>query len=374
MQNQEMTYSKYIKKFSVSFVACLSFLWLIISLVDWCFSYKILGSTKLHGFIYLVFISVLLSMCNLLVGLIIELKKSKKLTSEGYTELQMQSEEDAHVVDTLFSDLKLAFDSEKWQEVIKIGSVLSRPLWVTGKYSLRINIGKLVEAASAYSNNQEKQASTLIDDLGWTYVALKDLDEAKKNINHGLEIAKNINNPIIACKGTRHLSGICLREKKIDEAKIYSDKAKKYLVKISDPKIKKEMEAGLFYLDSVILKTDKKYHESLAALGKATEIYRIEKDNDRYSKCLTLNGNILLEMNDYSAAKDVFRKSLSLSKQISREDQVIENYLGLGKILTFENEFEEAQKNFKCAYDSAESIGNEKLAQEIKQKYRKKGE
>jgi len=373
MPNTEINYSKYAKKIILLFVTCLGFLWLMISIIDWCFSYKILSSSKLNGFLCLVFISILFGMGNLIFGLILELRESKLLALETCSEPQIQIEEDTHVVDTLFLDLKSAFDQENWQEVVKIGSVLSRPLWVTGKYSLRISIGKLVEEASAYSNNLERQASTLIDDLGWTYVALKEYDEAKKNIKHGLEIANKIKNWIIACKATRHLAGIYLRENKVEKAKEYLEKAKKYFDSISDLNAKREMEAGLLYFETVILKAGKKYSESLVQLEKAATIYQAEKDNDRYSKCLSLQGNVLFEMDDYSAAKDIFRKCLAFSKQIGRKDQIIENYLGLGKIFQFENELEEAQKHFQYAFDTAQSIGNKKLAHEINQKYLKKG-
>ena len=374
MPNTETNYLMYVKKILISFVACLSFLWLIISLIDWVFSYKILSNSKFNGFLYILFFSFLFGLGNLLFGLIGELKRIKLLAKRISTDSKIQKEEDAQVVDTLFLDLKSAFDKEKWQEVIKIGSVLSRPLWVTGKYSLRINIGKLVESASAYSNNPEKQAETLIDDLGWTYVVLKEYDEAKKNIEHGLEIATKINNPVIACKATRHLSGIYLRQNKMKMAKDYSEKAKKYLISISDLNKKKEMEAGLLFLDSVILKAENKYSQSLIQLEKAAEIYKAEKDNDRHLKCLALQGSLLFKTDDYNAAKDIFRKCLALSKEISREDQVIESYLGLGKIFQFEGELEEAKKYFQLASNSAKSIGNTKLAQEINQKYLKKGE
>ena len=374
MRNPEIAYFNSIKKFVISFIACLSFLWLLISLIDWCFSYKLLGNSKLNGFFYLLFFSILFGMGNIIIGLILELNKSKRVVLDSCDELKAKSNEDIQVVPTLFSDLNSSFEKEKWEEVIKIGSVLSRPLWVTGKYNLRINIGKLVEEASAYSNNQEKQASTLIDDLGWTYVALKDYDQAKKNIMHGLEIAKTINNPVIACKAYRHLSGICLRENKIELAKEYSKQSQGYLEVIQDIKIKKEMKAGLLYLEAVIYKAGKNFNESISKLEKAAELYENEKDNDRYSKCLTLKGNILFEMGEYNISKDIFRKSLALSKKISREDQVIENYLGLGKIFQNENDFAQASQCFQLAYDSAESIGNKKLAHEINSKYIKKGE
>jgi tetratricopeptide (TPR) repeat protein len=312
-------------------------------------------------------------MSNVLISLVAALKKSHVLAFENISRTQIEIKEDVHVVDTLLLELQSAFDHEKWQEVIKIGSVLSRPLWVTGKYNLRIKIGKLVEEASAYSNNPEKQSETLIDDLGWTYVALKEYDEATKNIKHGLEIATTINNYVIACKATRHLAGISLRENKIDEAIEYSVKAKEYLNLITDCKIKREMEAGQFYLDSVILKAGKQYTDSLIELGRAASIYQSEKDFDRYSKCLTLQGNIFYEMGEYSKAKDIFRESLAFSKQISRVDQIIENYLGLGKILHYEHDDTEAQKAFQSAFNAAEAIGNKKLANEINQKYLKKG-
>ena len=149
--NSKSLISKMFLKFVIAVGSSLGFVWLIIGLVNWIFDWKPLANTGLLGGIVVVSVCTLASSVFVLIHLY---KHTVKLQAR-MPELVPVEElpEDRQLTDTLTADLQAAYREEKWEEVLKIGSVLSRPLWVTGKYRLRVEIGKLVEAAAAYSHH-----------------------------------------------------------------------------------------------------------------------------------------------------------------------------------------------------------------------------
>jgi len=362
VKSKQFSAFRYFRRIILSMASILAFFWLLISVVHWIFGIKVLDHTKWQGISFLLMLAIIFGMLDLIIQLI---KQQKTFEKE---DLSIQTEEDEHVVNNLMLDLRNAYDNENWPEVIKIGSVLSRPLWITGKYSMRIEIGKLVETAAAYSKAYDKQVITLIDDLGWTNVALKNFIEAENNIKHGLELALKNKWNLLACKATRHLSGIAIRKGDIILARKYYEDAKVFIPFITPEENKEEMQAGLDYLNAVILKNENKYDDSMNELEESLRIYNKYNDNDRIAKCMTFKSNILLEKGKLQDAKDQFRAALSFSKNISRKDQILENYLGIAKVYYKENALDESKKAYEAAAKIAEEIGDYKLLDEIKKK------
>ena len=103
-------------------------------------------------------------------------------------------------------------------------------------------------------------------------------------------------------------------------------------------------------------------------LEESLRIYNKYNDNDRIAKCMTFKSNILLEKGELQDAKDQFRTALSFSKNISRKDQMLENYMGLAKVYYEENELGESKKAYEAAAKIAEEIGDYKLLDELKKK------
>src|SRR5271157_3961801 len=105
-----------------------------------------------------------------------------------------------------------------FQTILRIGVPLSRALWLEGQYATRVAVGKVVEEAAACLGNAEAQTRALIDDVGWTSVALSDHIEAEKHILRGIQIAEKNQLWYLAAKGYRHLSGIAIERRAPPEA------------------------------------------------------------------------------------------------------------------------------------------------------------
>ena len=210
-------------RFILSMVSCLTFLWLILSLGEWLLKWKLLDNSGAQGVILVVLTCALIS---ILYTFIYYYKFSIDNQRKIIESIAISDfEQNKQLNETIIANLHIAFQEERWEEVIKIGSVLSRPLWVTGKYKLRVEVGKLVEAAASYNDRPHQQASALIDDLGWTKFVLGDVGAGKKYISHGISIAEKCSDSYMAHKGYRHLSAISMEEDNLEKARKYLQKS-----------------------------------------------------------------------------------------------------------------------------------------------------
>lgn len=129
----------------------------------------------------------------------------------------------AIILSFLFSKRKNMFDilkllkeeqmQRKWIEIIRLGYPLSRPLWLSARYNLRIEIGEYIkEAASSLPEQNIKignetlpvskiYVSVLIDDLGWTNYVIEQTDVAISNIKVGILMAEEKNYIDLEIKG-----------------------------------------------------------------------------------------------------------------------------------------------------------------------------
>lgn len=352
-------------RFAVSMGSSIAFIWLILGIGDWIFDWKLLAHTGIFGALVVVLLCAFASAIYVLVYLYQELQKSA--LDKGQTD-STDERGDNQLTDTLMADLEAAYRDRKWDEVIKIGGVLSRPLWVTGKYRLRVKLGKLVEAASAYSHRTKEQASALIDDLGWTKFVLGEVDEAKSNVLHGIKIAEESNNLYLTYKGHRHLSEIAVEAGSLSEASTHYEMALKYAQQLPDGTLKQEAIAGL-QLNKARMEIKRgNWEEALRELDAAEQLYQILGDNERRVKLYSFKGEVLYQMGQLKSAKDTYREGLSASKQESRKDSVLQNLLGVAKIALQEGDAEEARRAYEESAGIAHELGLEALAKELETK------
>lgn len=319
-------------RFGMSMFSCLTLMWLALQLVEWFFKWKLLSNSGATGVTIAILSCALAALSYTFVYFYrssIETQR-KIIKREKIADL----EQDKQLDKTIIANLHAAYKKERWEEVIKIGSVLSRPLWVTGKYNLRVEVGRLVEAAAAYNDRPHQQASALIDDLGWTKFVLGEVNEAKEYISHGISIAEKCDDYYMALKGYRHLSGISMEEDNLEEARKYLENSTDFAKKMKDGVRKKEVLAGVDVNMALLSFKEKKWKEALEKLEHAKNVYQTLKDEDREVKVYHYKGDILLEMGRINDAKDVYREGLSLAKQLSRKDCVLRNQIGLGKVAT----------------------------------------
>lgn len=211
--------------------------------------------------------------------------------------------------------------------VIRIGRALSRPLHLSGRYTLRNEIGHITKKACDQLDDNKKlliddrdilvaqiKAQTLIDDLGWTSYELGRNDTAIDNINTGIQIAKDIKDYKLAVKGYRHLIGILNslhreedRDKKIQEA-INIINSQEYKDLFNDESDYEHAKAEFDYAYARTL-IDSDPQKALMLAERVQTIFETDQknDRDRYVKTFDLIGDIYARSNTPASLKKAKR-------------------------------------------------------------------
>jgi len=229
----------------------------------------------------------------------------------------------------------------KHVEVVRLAANISRPLWISGRYDERISIGAFYEDSSARIKDVNNRIASLIDDLGWTNAVIGKIDEAIKNINRGIKIAKKNNEFYLAAKGVRHLGTIELRfQENPDLAIKLLANSLTIAASIKDKNEKMEMIAGIKYnlSEGYLMKS-----ENINAIKYAKEVKNIfDKLNDKV-RILKVNSQIariLLKDGKVDESKEMFSNTLESAKNLSRPDEIGKCLIGLGEIFILENKKE----------------------------------
>lgn len=354
-------------RFGVAMGSALAASVAVLQLIVWIFDWNPLAGSGFLGAGTLILICAFSSLLYVLGYFYQHVSHADRPTLSP----SQEEEEDKHLTATLLDELEAAFEDRRWEEVIKIGSVLSRPLWTTGKYMLRTQVGKLVEAASAYSDHPAQQARALVDDLGWTKFILGEAEEAKRNISHGIELAEGCGDYYLVQKAYRHLSGIALETGHLQDAITYYTRAEEFAEKLPDDVSKQEVFAGLRVNLALIRMKSGNWGDALKELEAAQVIYQTIADRDRAVKLFHFIGDVLFELGRLSAAKDVYREGLGASRLESRKDGILKNNIGLAKVALQEGDLEEARRAYLEAATVARELGQESLARELEVKGQK---
>lgn len=244
-----------------------------------------------------------------------------------------EAEKDPNFFDAITADLNKMMTSKEYSDVIRVGSSLSRALWIAGEYSNRITIGNLVYEAACKNLDNTARATTLIDDIGWTYVLINNLSRAKTNILEGIELAKDNNRKYWTAKGYRHLFNIELLEGQsamhIEAAKKWLDFACDFTNSISDPYQKAEMQDGIDYDKVELLIQEKKYNEAHDEAERILQKYKSRSDKERMAKLYSLLGKIAYITSDFPKATSYFLDGLTMAEKSKRKDEIIKNSMGL---------------------------------------------
>jgi tetratricopeptide (TPR) repeat protein len=254
------------------------------------------------------------------------------------------------VVDTFLAMVRHAYEHGDWKDVVRMGSVLSRPLWISGRYQERIELGKLVESAAGFLKDRDVQAQALVDDLGWTCVVVGRIKEAKVNIQRGINLARDSGNSYVEAKGHRHLSGIASMYERNPEVSVRELRAaREAAANIQDARDRTEMIAGVDVNEAIVLQESEKWEESLPLLERAQGVYRHIKDLEREVKIYAWRGLALLSLGRLGDAKDQYREGLVRAKEQGRKDEVFKNHVGLARIAEREQDRVEAKHQYQQA-------------------------
>ncbi len=240
--------------------------------------------------------------------------------------------EDSILAKDLIESLNNALKVKKYLEVIRIGSVLSRPLFISGYFKTRLQIGILVEEAAAATNDDYEQMVALIDSIGWSYLELGKLDIAEKNIKHGQEIAEKISNYFYLSKSYRHIGVIYRRKKDYQKAEINYKKSLSITNDIKNEKNKNESFGGINYAlaNLYFLKGDMK--KGLKFIDNSINFFTKNNDHVRHNLALIKKADILFHLDKKTESKDLYRKALSNAESVTHRLHMIRCFLGLAKI------------------------------------------
>ena len=250
---------------------------------------------------------------------------------------------------TLAEQFQKMADCGDYQTVLRIGRPLSRALWLEGQYDTRVAVGRVVEEAASRLNEPHAQAQALVDDIGWTSVALGRLDEAEKNILRGIDIANGNGLDYLAAKGHRHLGGIEIQRTRPSKALSWLDLAEEAAKGIKDEKAKLEMIAGIRYGQAEAYLRLDRLNDAERSSSEARELFVRSDDRSRAVKTYAQLGKVCERKGNILEARDFYRKGLKLAEDTNRRDEIIRNHLGLARVAWAENKKEETEKHLDTA-------------------------
>lgn len=289
--------------------------------------------------------------------------------------------------DSIIDVLDDAYKKERYTEVVKIGKQLSKPLWYTGKYELRLRIGYMLEAAAAQCENYEVQAETLLEDCGWTNIRLGNKKEGIANIKRGLEIAEHIKSYSLVAQGYRNLIDIHLgeasnnlnlryiqsrrtaiasdREQELQKCKVYYDKAVIAANLIEDATKKKELLGNISYTISKYYLVTGDYKKALEEVMNAWGYYQSVSNEDKIIKLYSLKGVILRYLGKEEEAISIFQEGLAKSKSCGNNIHIVSNCLSLCEAYIDMNNITMASRMLEQAYKYSTAITDPHLESRI---------
>jgi tetratricopeptide (TPR) repeat protein len=223
--------------------------------------------------------------------------------------------------------------TDKNEAVIRYHAGLSRLLWVEGELTTRVDVGKRIAQAAAAIGDTRTLAAVLIDDLGWTYVALRDYDDARDNITRGIEIADQDGAHYWSAKGHRHLAGIAMERSEWTLASQEFECARDTAEHVEPRKTRLELLAGIDYGEAIACLRLGKTEEAMV-FAEASERRRLEVgDESRIVKVYALRGEIEEHRGgSVTKAAEYFQRGLATAKRIGRVDEEIRCLQGLARI------------------------------------------
>ena len=257
----------------------------------------------------------------------------------------------------LMSHIRNAFRAERWQEVCRIGAVISRPLWLAGHNALRLEVGHLVESAAAYVGDTELRARALIDDLGWTSVKTGSLDEGKKYIRDGMRLAQDSGDFYILSKGFRHLASVARQHGDFDGADDLLGQAREITESIQDTRDRDEIVASLAASQGKILFERMKYAEALEAFQKARDVFYQQGDSERAIKLYSWMGKCYERQGQTPQAMAHYSEGREKALETGRYDEFAENTHCLLPLVISEKGSEAGRELAKQARDFATANG-----------------
>lgn len=278
---------------------------------------------------------------------------------------------DAILVNDLAESLEKAIKLKNYDEVIRIGSALSKPFFISGNYKARLRIGLLVEEAAALIHNEKIQMIELVDSIGWMNVELGDIENGLKYITHGYKLAEKNKDFFYMSKCKRHFGAIHRRNKEYNLAITEYESSLTLANKIESESLRKEAIAGTNYAQAILYFSKDETSEALKYIDSSLTHF---VDIDRPEKVIMAKitkAQILFSINNLQDAKDLFRVSLNESEKKTLRLETIRSLIGLTKIYFSENNITKAKECLNRAEVLKKEINSANEIKEINQLWTK---
>ncbi|MFT6422631.1 MAG: tetratricopeptide (TPR) repeat protein [Thalassolituus sp.] len=249
---------------------------------------------------------------------------------------------------SLIKTLGSAIKNKNYTEAIRIGVALNRPLFEAGNFVTRLKIGRIVEEAAALTGRKEVQIVALIDSIGWSLVELGEYAEAKRIIEHGIEICHEISDDFYEAKGYRHLGVIARRSEKYKEANKYYKKSMEYAEKLEDKHDKEVLIAGLQYAFASLYYFTNDFDSASLYIDKAIKCFELLNDEYRHNMSLVMKGDIAYQQERYDDAKDIYRSVLRQADRNTEKLQFVRSCLGLAEVYLSDHHWNKATESIDC--------------------------
>lgn len=260
------------------------------------------------------------------------------------------------VLDDLQRSLSDSLKAKRFDEVIRIGKSLSRPLLISGNFKDKVTIGKMVEEAAASIGRKSDQMAALIDDVGWPSVELGDLDGGEKYLKHGLNLAKELNDSYYKSIAYRHLGAIYRRRRDYTKAGEYFGQALDNANNISNANLKAETVAGAQYAFASLSHHTGLYDDAITRLSEAIALFKTVDDTTGQTRATSKLAGALLAKGDIENARDLYRQALNVARANGQRHQIVKCLLGLAKISINDGAMERALEYLADARSMAAEI------------------
>ena len=319
---------------------------------DWVLAQGAVGYVVLFaGFAFVGFVN------SILWALRRAAKRISQVEESAITEIDAGSK----LPNELTALVEGSFKQKDFVEVVRIGSQLSRPLWLSGSYKERAQIGEWIADSAATLAMPKEQAAALIDDVGWTNAVLNNVEKAEQNIEFGIKIALDNQLYYLAAKGERHLAGICYKYKRDYEvADEHFKAALEHAEKIEGESRRREMIAGIQFGQAEYFISIKDFEKALAPAQNSQKEYQSLKDQDeRIVKSYSQLGRIYLGLSNLNEAENSFHAGFGKAAALRRKDEMIINRFGMAQIHFARSEYSNAIEVLDESIEGFHELGME---------------
>ena len=285
-----------------------------------------------------VLIVVLAGLCITLLGTALF---SQLSVSDAH---DLSADDKASLYEAIPGILKDAFERGDYREVIRFGEALSRPLFESGEFDVRLRIGTITEEAAAHLGAVDVQYRTLIDSIGWSLIELGDFRAATSRITHGKELAIVSGDAFYEAKASRHLGAIERRKGNNGQALDFYKEATEAAGRIFDLHEKAAMAAGITYATAHLEYSRQRYDDALDAVELAIQQFRDIEDIYRVDMALVLKADIQTALKQRDRAKDTYRSVIQSSKMNRESVHYARAVLGLSELYTEDGKVADAAR------------------------------